>query len=85
MVIIGTNQIKYINIKLNTINLNKERLKTSKMQETNRRDKYKDTKYYKWNVTTDETTRPSPVKQINSKQPNTFTNSILMNDIRNMK
>ncbi len=43
-----------------------------KMQETNRRGKYKDTKYYKWNVTTDETTRPSPVKQINSKQLNTF-------------
>ena len=42
------------------------------MQETNRRDKYKDTKYYKWNITTDETTKLSPVKQINSKQPNTF-------------
>ena len=57
MVIIGINQIKYTNI----IEYNKERLKTSKMQETNRRDKNKDTKYYKWNVTTDETTRPATI------------------------
>ena len=31
------------------------------MQETLRRDKFKDTKYYKWNVTTDETTRPATI------------------------
>ena len=54
------------------IEYNKERLKTSKMQNTTRRDIYKDVKNYTWNVTTDETTRPSPVKQIKFKQLNTF-------------
>ncbi len=43
------------------IEYNKERLKTSKMQETIRRDKYKDVKYYKWNVTTDKTIRPETI------------------------
>jgi hypothetical protein len=43
------------------IEYNKERLKTSKMQETIRRDKYKGVKYYNWNVTTDETTRPKTI------------------------
>ena len=42
------------------------------MQETMRRDIYKDVKYYKWNITTDETTRPNKIKQLNSKQLNTF-------------
>jgi hypothetical protein len=67
MVIIGPNQIMYI-----IIEYNKERLKTSKMQETISRDKYKDTKCYDWNVTTDETTRPEQIKQLNSKQLDTF-------------
>ncbi len=31
------------------------------MQETIRRDTYKDVKYYKWNVTTDETKRPETI------------------------
>jgi hypothetical protein len=31
------------------------------MQEIIRRDKYKDVKYHKWNVTTDETTRPETI------------------------
>ncbi len=48
MVIIGINQIKNINIKLNTLNLIKERLKTSKMQETLRTNTYKDIKDYDW-------------------------------------
>jgi DNA replication protein DnaC len=43
------------------IEYKKERLKTSKMQEIIRRDTYKDTKYYKWNVTTDETTKPRTI------------------------
>ncbi len=42
------------------------------MQETIRRDKYQDAKYYKWNVTTDETTRPETDRQLNSSQTNTF-------------
>ncbi len=31
------------------------------MQETIKRDVCKDTKYYKWNVTTDETTKPRTI------------------------
>jgi hypothetical protein len=54
------------------IEYNKDRLKTSKMQETIRRDKYKDAKYYKWNVMTDETSRPETDKQLNYSQTNTF-------------
>jgi hypothetical protein len=50
------------------IEYNKERLKTSKMQETIRRDKYKNMKYY-WNVTIDETERPKPIRQLKT---NTF-------------
>jgi hypothetical protein len=54
------------------IEYNKERSKTFKMQETIRRDKFKDAKYYKWNVSTDETTRPETDKQLNFSQTNTF-------------
>ncbi len=50
------------------IEYNKARLKTSKMQETIRRDKYKNMKYY-WNVRTDETERPNLIRQLNT---NTF-------------
>ncbi len=46
------------------IEYNKERLKTSKIQKTIRRDTYKDMKYYMWNVTTDETTRPRTIVKI---------------------
>ncbi len=50
MVITGINQIKYINIKLNT---KKERLKTSKMQETLRTNTCKDIKNYDWKLIPD--------------------------------
>jgi hypothetical protein len=50
------------------IEYNKERLKTSKMQETLRKDMYKDMKYYYWNLTTDETEKTKPIRQLNSSQ-----------------
>jgi hypothetical protein len=43
------------------------------MQETMRKDTYKDMKYYYWNVTTDEKEKTKPIRQLNSSQLlNTF-------------
>ena len=50
----------------------KERLKSSKLQQSLRAAVYKDIKGYQWNVTTDETTRPRTNRQLNSSQINTF-------------
>ena len=43
------------------------------MQQTLRTDIYiNDMRYYQWNVTTDETTRPTPNQQLNLKHLNTL-------------
>ncbi len=47
------------------IECNKERLKTSKMQQTLRTDIFNDMKSYQWNVITDETTRPRTIIEVN--------------------
>jgi len=47
------------------IEYNKERLKTSKMQQTHRLDTFNDMKSYQWNVITDETARPRTIKEVN--------------------
>jgi len=47
------------------IEYNKERLKTSKMQQTHRLDTFNDMKSYQWNCITDETARPRTIKEVN--------------------
>ncbi len=47
------------------IKYNKERLKTSKMQQTHRLDTFNDMKSYQWNCITDETARPRTIKEVN--------------------
>ena len=54
------------------IECDKERLKTSRMGQSLRTAVYKGIKGYKWNITTDETSRPEPNRQMNSSQVNTF-------------
>ncbi len=49
------------------IEYNKDRLETSRMQQTQRTDIFNDMKCYQWNVTTDETTRPETDRQLNIK------------------
>ena len=70
------------------IEYNKERLKTSRMQQTHRLDTFNDMKEYQWNVITDETARPEKNEELNTRLllvKILFINLILMKDIVNTK